>query len=231
MHIKCNDLNYIDYKYLSENGDPWFCPKCNSQLFPFGTLDNKKFMYHILHSSNMKNDNKIEFNNLVLQPPSRLSSLFNQFNNVPQTLYHKDPENFVRCKSYDLEQVQSMKIPNENSCLSLFHVNTCSLSKNFEDLEYLIKSTNINFNIIAISETRILKDSNIVKNINIPNFSFEFNPTELTEGETLLYIVDHLAYQNRYDLNLYKSNNLESTFIEVANPNKSNVIVGCIYRH
>ena len=113
-----------------------------------------------------------------------------------------------------------MKIPNENSCLSLFHINTCSLNKNFEDLEYLIKSTNISFHIIVISETRILEDTNIVKNINIPtNFSFVFTPNESTAGETLLYIADHLAYQKRNDLNLYKINNLESTFIEIINPN------------
>ena len=54
VHIKCNNLNYVDNKYLSENDDPWFCLKCNSQLFPFGTLDNKKFMQYILNSSNMK---------------------------------------------------------------------------------------------------------------------------------------------------------------------------------
>ena len=208
-----------------------FVSNVNGQLFPFGALDNKKLMHHTLNSSNMKFGNKIEFNNLALKPPLSLSSLFNQFNNIAQTHDHKDPENVVRCKYYDLEEVQSMKIPNKNSCLFLFYINNCSLNKNFKDLEYLIKSTNINFNIIAISETRILKDINIVKNINIPNFSFEFTPTESTAGGTLLYVADHLAYQNQNDLNLYKTNNLESTIIEITNPNMSNIIVECIYRH
>ena len=67
--------------------------------------------------------------------------------------------------------------------------------------------------------------------MNIPNFSFEFTPAELAAGGTLLYIADHLAYQYQNDLNLYKTNNLESTFIEITNPNKSNIIVRCIYRH
>ena len=40
-----------------------------------------------------------------------------------------------------------------------------------------------------------------------------------------------MAYQNRNNLNLYKTNNLESTFIEITNPKKSNIIVGCIYKH
>ena len=88
-------------------------------------------------------------------------------------------------------------MPNKNSCLSLFHNNTCSLNKNFEDLESLIKSTNINFEIMAISETMILKDTNIRKNINIPNFSFEFTPTEWTARRTVLYNEDHLSYQKR----------------------------------
>ena len=86
-------------------------------------------------------------------------------------------------------------------------------------MEYLIKSTNINFYVIAISENRILKDTNIVKNINISHFYFEFTPTESSRG-TLLYIADHLAYQKRNDLNSYKINNLESIFIEINNPNK-----------
>ena len=62
-------------------------------------------------------------------------------------------------------------------------------------------------------------------------FSFEFTPTESIAGGTLLYIAIDLAYEIRNDLNLYKVKNLESTFIETTNPNKSNIIVGCIYRH
>ena len=70
-----------------------------------------------------------------------------------------------------------------------------------------------------------------MKNINIPNFSFEFTPTESTAGGTLLYIANHLTYQKWNGLNLYKINNLESTFIEITNTSKSNIIDGCIYRH
>ena len=46
-----------------------------------------------------------------------------------------------------------------------------------------------------------------------------------------IYIVDHLAYQKRNDLDIYEKNYLEPTFIEVPNPSKTNIIVGCIYRH
>ena len=70
---------------------------------------------------------------------------------------------------------------------------------------------------------------NIVKNINIPNFSYQFTPTKSTAGGCLLCIADHLAYQRRNDLNLYEKNYFELTFIEITNPTK--IVVGCIYRH
>ena len=49
------------------------------------------------------------------------------------------------------------------------------------------------------------------------NFSFDFTPTESSTSGTLLYIANHLSYKSRLDLNLYKSNELKSTFIEILN--------------
>ena len=36
VHIKCNNLNHIDYKYLQGSNDPWYCLSCCSNIFPFG---------------------------------------------------------------------------------------------------------------------------------------------------------------------------------------------------
>ena len=108
----------------------------------------------------------------------------------------------------------------EPNSLSLFHINSCSLIKNFEDLEYLSKATNKTLDVIAISESRILKDTNLSKNINIFNYSVEFTPTESQAGGTLLYINNKLSYKLRQDLCTYKSSELESTFTEIINPKK-----------
>ena len=32
-------------------------------------------------------------------------------------------------------------------------------------------------------------------------------------------------------MNIYNSCELQSTFIEIMNPKKTNIIIGCIYRH
>ena len=63
------------------------------------------------------------------------------------------------------------------------------------------------------------------------NYSFEFTPTESTAGGTLLYMANHLSYKPRTDLSLNKANQLESTFIEIINSRKRNIIVACLYKH
>ena len=50
-------------------------------------------------------------------------------------------------------------------------------------------------------------------------------------GGTSIYIRNHLSYKNRNNLKIYKSFELESTFIEICNPKKTNIITGCTYKH
>ena len=47
----------------------------------------------------------------------------------------------------------------------------------------------------------------------------------------LLYTANHLSYKPCPDLNIYKANQLESTFVEIINPKKSNIVIGCLYKH
>ena len=72
---------------------------------------------------------------------------------------------------------------------------------------------------------------NKIFNINLNNYVFEFTPTEYSAGGTLIYVANYLAYKPRTDLQIYKKAHLESTFIEIINPKKSNIIIGYIYRH
>ena len=81
----------------------------------------------------------------------------------------------------DIDKIQKMKI--EPNSLFLFHINSWSLNKYFEDLEYLLRATNKIFDVIAISESRILKDTNLSKNINIYNYSDELLQLNLIQVE------------------------------------------------
>ena len=156
-----------------------------------------------------------------LKLPPNLGLLFNQFNDLSSDSINKNPENMkINCKYYDTDNIQRIKSkPNSLFLFYLNDLNACSLNKHFDDLEYLIKTTNQTFDVIAISESRIKSNINIyITNINLPNYSIEYTPTESHAGGTLLYISNNMAYKPREDLNIYKTHELESTFIEIINP-------------
>ena len=144
---------------------------------------------------------------LSLKSSSNLELLVNQFNNAtPEN--GNDPEKIASSKYYDIDEMHNIEIPHKNKSLSLFHINACSLNKNFDDLQHLLNCTKKSFDIIAISETRITKQVSLSNNLNLNNYSFEFTPTETSAGGTVLYIAIHLSYKCRNDLNIYKKLNL-----------------------
>ena len=121
-----------------------------------------------------------------LKPSSDLSLLFNQFNLSSPEL-KTDPENVVNSNYYDIDQLQTLKFSEKSKSLFLFHINACSLNKNFNDLQHLLKCTNKVFYIVAVSETRIMKKTSLTSNINLDNYSFEFTPTESPAGGGTLH--------------------------------------------
>ena len=139
---------------------------------------------------------------------------FNKFISFSSDI-NNTPENVIYSNYYDIYQLQTLKEFTDKSSLSLFHLNTCSLSKNIDDSEHLIQSTKTDFDITAVSDSRIAKNKTPPINVNIPKYSYEFCPTEAKAGGTLIYIRNHLFYKMRNDLKIYKSFELESTFIEV----------------
>ena len=93
--------------------------------------------------------------------------------------------------------MHNTEIPHKNKSLSLFHINACSINKNSDDLQHLLSYTQKNFDIIAISETRITKNVSLLNNLNLNNYSFEFTPAETSTGGTLFYIANYLSYKCR----------------------------------
>ena len=79
-------------------------------------------------------------------------------------------------------------------------------------------------------------ESKVIITTNI-NLTIIDTPTEShAGGATLLYISHNIAYKPQKDLNIYKTHELESTFIEIINHKKSNIIylilaVPVVYQH
>ena len=100
--------------------------------------------------------------------------------------------------------MHNIEIPPTNQSQSLFHINVCSLNKNFDDRQHLLSCTKTKFDIKAISETRITKQVSLSNNLNLNNYSLEFTSTETSAGGTRLYNANHLSDKCQNNLNISK---------------------------
>ena len=84
IHFKCNKLNYLDYRYLQNCDESWYCIDCCSTIFPFNSLsNNKNFLACCTNTDNnitqwrdLEHDHD---SSLSLKPSSNLELLVNQF--------------------------------------------------------------------------------------------------------------------------------------------------------
>ena len=72
--------------------------------------------------------------------------------------------------------------------LSFFYMNLFSLTKSFDDFNILLNDLNVNFDIVAITESHIKKHPSSPVNLHLDNCSVEQTPIETSAGGTLLYI-------------------------------------------
>ena len=87
IHIKCNNLNYLDHSYLQNCDKSWYCIECCSTIFPLNSLSsNKKFLTcctntdsNIIQRKDLENDHG---SSLSLKSSSNLELLVNQFSNA-----------------------------------------------------------------------------------------------------------------------------------------------------
>ena len=73
VHIKCNNLSNLDYRYLQNSNESWYCIECCSTILPFNSLSsNKNFLdcctntdNNSTHSIDLENDHN---SSLSLKP-------------------------------------------------------------------------------------------------------------------------------------------------------------------
>ena len=215
VHIKCNNLNDLDYNILKSKHENWYCILCTPEILPFCQINEK--MYIPKENLNKPSDALV---NLM-----KLLSWFIRLTNDEK----ENQLNLPNCNYRDTDYFKNLTKDFKRKALSFFHMNVCSLTKYFDDLNILLGDLNVSFDILSITETRIKKDSWSPINLQLNNYLIEHTPTESTAGGTLLYISKILSYQLRHHLRL--SGKIESAFIEIICSASTNVIVGCIHKH
>ena len=223
----CSGLTNTEFTtHCNDSGKPWECDKCSS----------KSDITLPLPSTNLEDDSQNELSDDInLFNSLQVKNFIAQCDSIQKSMNLDDDDEIfstqVNSKYYDINQLNSLKL-DLPSTFGLFHVNIASLNKHIDDLRFILSQLEFNFDIIGISEHKILKDTVPSKNIKIAGYEeFIFEPTESTHGGTGFYIKDNLDYTSRKDLQINSPLNHESMFIEIIFPNKKNLIVGCIYRH
>ena len=92
----------------------------------------------------------------------------------------------------------------KSKCLSFFHLNINSLSKNFDNFNHLINELKLEFDILGILESRIFKSQSLNTNVSLQHYVIEQIPTESTAGGALLYINKQHSYKACPELATYK---------------------------
>ena len=171
-------------------------------------------------------------------PSPAQQKLFNKLNNIINQNSINQDENAedkdqppIDCKYYNLNEFSDAKF-NASKSFSMLHLNIHSIQFHIEDLRIILQMLNFNFDIIAISESKLQVGIEPKVNINLSGFQNPIStPTEASKGGVLLYIANGINFKPRNDLKIYKSKELESAFVEIINPNEANSLIGVIYKH
>ena len=120
-------------------------------------------------------------------------------------------------------------ISHHNS-FSVFHSNVKSLAANFDNLMILLSEFKHNFNVIGVSETKIMSNKDPIVNTNITGYLFASQPSLHNAGGVGFYIHYDCNFHFRDDLSC-TTDDFEYLWIEVHSKSHSNVVCSVIYRH
>ena len=87
-------------------------------------------------------------------------------------------------KYYLPNDLKQIKIDNQNS-INFFHRNISSLPYHLSELYTLFVSTEISFDIIGMTESRLTRNKNYLINITIPSYTIDNCPTDGVNGSVL----------------------------------------------
>ena len=230
VHTKCNKFDKKDYDYFQKDETPdFYCIKC-LQALPLQNLDNNHFDLAIKAI-----DCPDEFNANDIQLSQSQKEMIKKINQAISTGLCNDDDdddiNPVDCKYYTIDEHNNKKF-NSIKHFSLLHLNIHSLEFHIEELRTALKLVNIKFDFICITETKINKNKEPISDLNIEGYQDPVGmPTEAQKGGVCIYSKIGIDWKPRNDLNMHKSKELESYFIEAINGNGKNAIIGSIYRH
>ena len=192
--MKCNNITpstYITLKHEDES-IPWLCVLCTIKdqydIFPFGLESDDQLLNLYNVSIPVITDNLPSF-----EIDSRLQ-------NIPNLKDFDMEENVVHdihSDYYQLHEINNIiSTKHISKKFALYHVNTDSLGKHFDDLRTILANSNITWDIIGISEiSEQLGGFNC--NIDLDGYHFTKQNSKTKKGGVGLYINNKLDHFER----------------------------------
>ena len=109
----------------------------------------------------------------------------------------------INCDYFNPDEFIKAKF-NSTKEFSIFHLNIHSIQLHIEQLKNLLIIHNYKFDVIAISESKLLKGSKPLIDITIDGYHEPIGTgSEANKGGVILYISNHLNFKPRPDLEIY----------------------------
>ena len=207
FHLKCEQLNKNDIAYLPD----WICTSCTMNVLPFSNVNDESMKL----ANQGLCDADIDF--IVDKCPSfSIQSLLDE---MPGQKIDTDQfmSNTILSKYYTASDFLSAKF--SNKIFSIFHLNISSLQKHIDELRSMLTCINSNFDVICISETRLL-DEVPLSNVQIDGYDFIHTPTLTQCGGSGMYIKNGIEYTILDKLTQCHKDICESIFVELKHPKK-----------
>ena len=164
VHIKCNSISNSKYDELcdEDNNESFFCIKCFNNELPFG-LDTDTTSNQMLGFGDNSNLENLDAN--ISKKDKKLMNLLKKIiseNNDPNIKNSS-------CRYYSVDDFCSKNFKTDQ-LFSIFHLNIASLQYYKSDLDTLLDALKFQFDIIAILESRLMKDVDPVHGISLPHY-------------------------------------------------------------
>ena len=125
---------------------------------------------------------------------------------MDENLIHK-----VNSKYYDV--IDFPKVKKNPHSFSLFHANLQSLSAHLEELQLLLKTLKVDFDIIGISETKEQSGGFLI-HVNLDGYSIYSWHSSSVAGGVALYVKTNLDYIIHEDLSVLEDE-FETLWVEI----------------
>ena len=138
----------------------------NAQIFPLTFLDKIEL--------NELNDIDLS-SQLSSLPPYEVHSKLMTLPSLNDFDMNEKLINVINSKYYDISELRN--VYKSKSSFSLFHSNYRSLSKHIDELQILLRSTKISFDIIGVAETKEQVDNGFLTNVNLYGYDLYSQPS------------------------------------------------------